>query len=408
MYQVTQSNSPNQVSSFLSNLFSKIPEFKQKNPENTSSYTDIKVIYRTQEEIEKIQSIRYPLLQHPTTGRRSAIGCLLKLIVGRELKLGNCITKQSTLAREIYGYGYDKLLNVRQIKRLIKKMGDLGLLSYKRSKSFRSAYRYESTSLGRDLYFYVIQNNEGQLRLKTIELSQESNVKKEEKVQMSPREVEKQVENTPESVGFELNVTSNMDIPDLRNIHMGNNTSERFTGKIDLSAKPIDLDEPPREILFAESWHISTGDADGFLSNLQLGRANYQNTESNPTHISNKKESMPENNTGLSRNVFIKICRNFSEEEQKAITTVLKELNCGDDIKINVINSVKNLVATILKAGNRVHSFELLAKSIVKNELKKAANKNLSTISVNNSCIKLNEGTLNAENTQRLGGKWIT
>jgi len=76
--------------------------------ENTSKKPSFSVSYRTQTQIDHIESLRYPLFQHPNTKRKSSAAALLRQIIWRHINLPNqCVTGQHTLGRKLRVYHYD-------------------------------------------------------------------------------------------------------------------------------------------------------------------------------------------------------------------------------------------------------------------------------------------------------------
>lgn len=232
MHQVAECNTSALISSYL--------------PQNSPNLPDIKVIYRTQEEVEHLETIRYAILQHKNSRRRLAAGILLKIIGGREMECewGACITRQSKFAQDMRGYGYDKDITTRQIKRVMASLVKHGLIRCERSDKFnyRSTYRCETTSLGRDAYFLYILNNEGPIQIKTLDLPTKSvdndcitqkNCGTE--IKMAPRNPLNLVKNESKSGQFQKNGTSNININIHKrniNINMGCSKIEQITNHI--------------------------------------------------------------------------------------------------------------------------------------------------------------------------------
>lgn len=232
MHQNQQSNPSAIISSYL--------------PQNTPNIPDIKVIYRTQEEIERLETIRYTILQHKKSRRRLAAGVLLKIIGWREMEgeRGECVTRQEKFGSELHQFGYDKNITARQIKRVMASLVKHGLIRCERSYkyNYRSVYRCETTSLGRDAYFLYIKNNEGPIQIKTLDLPTKSvdndcitqkNCGTE--IKMAPRNPLNLVKNESKSVQFQKNGTSNININIHKrniNINMGCSKIEQITNHI--------------------------------------------------------------------------------------------------------------------------------------------------------------------------------
>ena len=99
------------------------------------------------------------LFYNPKTKRAKPTRTLLKIIGGRIEKFGNCITKQVVFGYEMYNFGYGKVLEERQIRRITNKLFEAGLITYKRSSSKRSVYTYDLTDLGWSAYYHFAKNN---------------------------------------------------------------------------------------------------------------------------------------------------------------------------------------------------------------------------------------------------------
>jgi hypothetical protein len=231
-YQISQCNPSDLISSYL--------------PQNTSNLPDIIVRYRTKEQVDHLESIRYSILQHKKSRRRLAASILLKIIGGREMECewGACITRQEKFGSKMREFGYDKDLTARQIKRVMASLVKHGLIRCERSnlRNYRSTYRCETTSLGRDAFFYYIKNNEGPIQIKILDLPTKSvdndcithkNCGSE--IKMAPRNPLKLVKNCTKSVQFQKNGTSNININIYKrniNINMGCSKIEQITNHI--------------------------------------------------------------------------------------------------------------------------------------------------------------------------------
>jgi hypothetical protein len=162
---IPQINTPNQ----------KI--FNYRKPSDSKEASNVQVLTRTKEYMEEMFNIICPPLKHANSNRLKSSLFLLKIIIGRILNPkgnGNCITKQATFGGEMRQYGYSRDLGERQIKRLIKHIKDLGLISYKRSKGERSVYIYEPSQMAYDIYFYFIKNNKSYIKIECPDMPKQA------------------------------------------------------------------------------------------------------------------------------------------------------------------------------------------------------------------------------------------
>jgi hypothetical protein len=108
------------------------------------------------------------LSRHPRSGRANPLYFVFKLIAGRCIKFDACKTKQTTIGFELPDYGYDKILEERQVRRHIKKLESAGLIRYLRSNS--KIKEIKLTDDGIITYWYVVKGNSGKTR---VEISEE-------------------------------------------------------------------------------------------------------------------------------------------------------------------------------------------------------------------------------------------
>ena len=377
MYQTAQSNTTRTLSSYLPQINPSLVLDLPKSYEKRVIKQDIKVIYRTQEELDKLTKIRFNILQHPNTMRRLAPSCLLKLIAGRWIiNPSTCVIHQSRMMWEIKRYGYYKELSLRQIQRSLTILKENGCITYKKSNKKESVNRYQVTELGLELFYYVIENNESNIQYKTIDIPETISPQMEGKQKMSYALPQKQVEIAPESLGFEKNVIVNMDPirEDYNNIN--NNTRERFSfSKIDLNAKPIDLDHP--NVVLTQSneavnFESREPDENGHVSTIKLGR------------IINKNIPEKVNNTFLGENIRKEIHDNFDFNNAKILMRVLREAKCVQFVQNRIVWSIKKIVEINERDEIPITNFELLAKNVCKKVIKKYEEEYLSTESVDN------------------------
>lgn len=109
---------------------------------------------------KELESLRSALFNHKTSGRYLSTRILFKIIAGRYIKYGNCVTKQETLCIEMETFGYGKELHIRQVRKMCGKLRDAGLITYERSTKNRSSvYSYVVTELGLQCFDYFIRRN---------------------------------------------------------------------------------------------------------------------------------------------------------------------------------------------------------------------------------------------------------
>ncbi len=126
---------------------------------------------------KELESLRSALFNHKTSGRYLSTRILFKIIAGRYIKLGNCVTKQETLGIEMEAFGYGKQLKVWQVKKMCAKLREAGLITYERStKNRASVYSYTVTELGLQCFDYFIRRNVQ--KLSTVSVNKKHWVKK--------------------------------------------------------------------------------------------------------------------------------------------------------------------------------------------------------------------------------------
>lgn len=435
MYHNSQSNTTSRYFSSPSKINSNSVNNFDPPPELLSSIHEQIVIYRTQEQINKLQVILNSVLKHKNTGRRSAESYFLKMIIGRQQKLGHCIVRQSKIGADMFNYGYNKVLKEKQIGRIGKKVEEAGLLIRTRTKKTngqKAAYKYEATRLGLDLYYFYIMNNKSNIKIETLELPSSSVDNLGVKIKcpvlnekMSGGEPLK----TPMITGVvKKNVRSNMDIKKYKNININiirvgclgikiaplsdsyhktiplleekamSNTqveqpklrllvSDPFvstSGKIDYNAAPIDLDNPPTDVLLFNWDHNCTEENP---NTIRLGKVNYQNpertdqetkkvwkyeTQTNPKFIAKPSELV------LSSQVFFMISQSsLSQNEKTVLIEALKLMNSSDEIKIKILELLVIMVNNVNKSGKKVTNFNMMVKSKIKEVLMKEQQKTI-------------------------------
>jgi len=376
MYQSSQCNSFNQVSSYL--------------PENNSKNTDLKVIYRTQEYINTLEDIRYAVLQNRKTLRKSSASVLLKIISSRNEKFGNCITRQTVLADEMIKFGYHKRITEKQISRIANKLRDSGLITFIRTikkNGYKATYSYKLTELGREIYFYVIKNNESNLQIKVLESTTKSvdNCSPLNKLSeyLSKMSGPKPVQSLYKSMVENKNVRSNINIPYL-NLHTHTRWTQNKNSEvkvieeekkysfIDLKAEPIDIDEPPFEFLQKNNYPY----LESFQEEIKSGNIKICSF-SDPDHLTVKDmirikheeppvkmSSIPINKTKLSHEVYQFLWKNFNGIQFNIVCEILENTRASGAVKMNIIESLKQLVANLTKRNKPIRNFYGLAYSI--------------------------------------------
>lgn len=396
------------------------------------------------EKLNAIENIRFPLLQHPKSGRLSSSYFLLKIIIGRILKYDNCITKQTKLAYEIYNFGYNKTLTGRQIRTLCDGLREAGLITYKRSGKMRSVYSYQATELGIDVFHYFIQEKDKSVPKRIVdkmcEVQKQAKNKKTSGLEtvknpMITGHVEKNFRSNIHTRNKDINInnhtrwapvdkkTTAKPLFSFLNFNLEEKTMqpahlegiELFTeepkpnvlaprksaflptsipqsispsvpvglmsGKIDWNAKPIDLDAPPMDIL------LSSPDTQTRGTTIQFGKPNYRATESDKGWKSETqtKPSYAPRESQLSHNIhFIISQTEFSNSEKIALQNILREFDSTDDEKTKIIDGLMKMVHNVHKSGNVVTNFQMMAKSLVNSHIRSQRAKNLSTDSFDN------------------------
>lgn len=378
-------------------------------------------------QLNAIENIRFPLLQHPVSGRLTSAYYLLKIIAGRIDKCGNCITKQETFGYEMWTYGYKKLLTSRQIRTITEELKEAGLITYERSGKMRSVYSYKVTELGRNVFQFFIKEADKKVPPPPVGKMWET-----KKTPKNKKTSGLECSKTPMiSVPVEKNFRSNIHIRN-KDININNHTRwapvdkktsmqpissflnfnlERekmshtpaeepksshqplvppglVSGKIDWNAKPIDLDGPPMDIL------LSSPDTQTRGTTIQFGKPNYRapegshdkpdkketwksDTQTNPAYA--VKESI------LSSTIFFMISQtDFSNADKITLQNILRNFEADEAIKIKIINDMAERVSNVRKSGHVVTNFQLMARSLVNAEIRSQRTKKLSPISVGN------------------------
>jgi hypothetical protein len=366
-YQNSQSNTTTALSSYLAQISSNLVQSPPKSYKKPTLKPETRVIYRTQQELDNLTKVRFNILQHPKTLRRTASSCLLKLIVGRWLKDKNkCVIHQARMMWEIADYGYYKRLSLRQIQRALTILKSNGCITYKKSNKKESVNKYQVTELGLELFYYVINNNESEIQYKALDLEVEE--------KMSYANSQKQEETAPESFGFEKNVVVNMDLRNKNYNNINNNTRERFSfSKIDFNAEPIDLDHPP--IAFTQNneqvnFESREPDEDGMVSTIKLGR------------IINKK--ITEKVTYLSESIRKDIRENFEFIEARIIMRALRAIDCVQFVQNRIVWAIKKIVEKHQQDETPIASFEALVINVCNKVIKNYEEEQLSTGIVDN------------------------
>ncbi len=178
----------------------------------SNSISHIEFRYITNEHFDFLQELSTKFLFFASGDKKISFGAL-KLICSRDLKYGSCITKQQVMAKEVCNFGSSKVVGERQLRRILEKLREAGLITYERSGKKRSANRYEATALGRELYFLFIQDNRDyiqyKLSTKSVDKSVDNRLPVDKVIHKIPVS---SFQNCPNSVQFKLNVLSNMDI----------------------------------------------------------------------------------------------------------------------------------------------------------------------------------------------------
>ena len=375
----------------------------------------------TASQLNSVADIRFPLLQHPNSGRLSSAYFLFKMIAGRIEKFGNCITKQSRFAYDILNYGYNKLLTPRQIRRLSEELAEAGLIEFERSGKMRSVYSYQVTELGWDVFYLFVKNNDKSIPPPPVGKMWESkkppknkkmSALESPKSPMIPVPVEKNVRSNIHTRNKDININNHtrwapvdkkslvQPISSFVNFNMEREKMSQpiaeepkscpqpsvppgiMSGKIDWNAKPIDLDGPPMDIL------LSSSDTQTRGSTIQLGKPNYRasdapkenwksDTQTKPTY--SVKESV------LSSSIFFMISQTeFSNADKITLQNILRNFEADEAVKVKIINDMVERVTNVRKSGHVVTNFQLMAKSLVNSEIRSQRTKKLSPISVGN------------------------
>jgi hypothetical protein len=274
------------------------------------------------------------------------------------------------LGSELINFGYDKNIGPRQVKRLVREFEELGLIEKERSTShYMSVNRYVTTQFGVDVYNYIINNNLGLAKIRLLEARNDMQQK------------------APENIGLEKNVPKN--IPPLikeKDMDMGlsrrdntrwvNESSTQtnetvpdvpvvpWRSKLDLNAKPIDLDDPEWILSSREPDRNLYRHSDGTMGTIQLFRPGAV-PRAEPVR-SNVHQLQPRDKPELSAE---KLSKNFRGPELDMLNEILTFCNRDEAAKLCFVTSMVEVVVKIRSEGRKVMNFSSLARAISKKVL---------------------------------------
>ncbi len=312
------------------------------NSENTAKKPSFNVSYRTQEQLDHIESFRHPLLEHHRTRKKSSAFALLKLIAGRHLNgLWQCCkTSQITLGEELYNFEHNKSVGDRQIRRLLTTLKKEGLITYfNPSGKFKEVKIAAPTELGLDVYRYIILNNRSHVRLALLNRTPQKPINSIVLDELPKPQKE--------------NVRHYMDPYNIRShIHTLSDLVQRFDSgykKIDLSCPILSYDELQNEVLQVKRQIFQDKIA-----------CNAPEKQLNTVKI---------NYSCLPYSVFNMLHKNFHGEQADILCELLENTEASEGFKINFIESFKELLGIIAQSKKDVASFGGLAYSTLQKRL---------------------------------------
>ena len=423
LYQhIAKDNSPGKIFSY--------------SPSDSSPLPQQTVSYRSKEHMELMHGIINSEFKHKSSGKRKALHAFVKFVIGihQNLDKGSCIARHEKIGQNLIMSGYHRNLSKKQIGRLSKRSEELGLLTRVRTKQLNNfhdgAYRFEPTRLGLDIYYYHLERNKSHFLIRC----------EEEHVPVVDNVVIKAIHDlnkkkmssleTPVIIGDsgleKKNVLANIDLRNIRNIdihtrwstgdkspkkvssfikiplerkQMSNTPPEKppsptqplvlpgsKPGKIDYNAKPIDLDNPPRDILLS-SPHIQTREADGFVSTLTYGKVRTSSPPETSTWKPGEVSEPPSEprEPQLSSQVCFMVSQSgLLNSEKITLANYLKSFESEDGVKLKIIESLVEMVENKKKSGKQITNFPLMVRTLVSEQIKRQSPRYLSTFSVDN------------------------
>jgi hypothetical protein len=351
-----QVNLPNQVSSFIG--------------ENTSKKPSFNVSYRTQEQLDHIESFRHPLLEHHRTRKKSSVFALLKLICGRHLhgEWKMCKTNQINLGKSLPLFQHNKSVGERQVRRLLTTLSEKGLINYYSvNGKFKEVKVAVPTQLGMDVYRYIILSNRSNVRL--AKMNREPQKPINSIVLDEVPELKK--ENVRHDMGFCLKTLPDMD---MENTRMNEIKTQR---KIDLNAPPLSYEE-----LQGAHLHANVCPYPEKIEPKAANEPDVHWTEKLQEGM--RLSTIRKNDTMLPHAVFQMLDKNFRDEQADILCKLLLMTNECQATKISIIECVKAAMTRQYLKGEKVLNFEAFANSIMRRYLKRLYPTDLPTENVDN------------------------
>lgn len=446
MYHTPHCNTIRPISSFAPQInanivknFPKTPVIPEFRPKQTVSY-------RTQEYLDDLKLRLNSDLKHPTSGKRKALGCFIKFVIGthQEEEAGLCAARVSAIGCNMKNSGYEKDLSGRQIRRVSKEAELKGYITRTRTKQkngWLGFYKFEPTRLGLDMYYLYIMRNTSHFIIKAEEfplpsvdnLVVESQPTQEAK-KMAALETPVIIEvfdglkkngrtyNSKKNIRSQNNIirvdqlgitlqnqTPITPIPEPEEKIMLQSKAEipkrkpvdsdpqvKQSGMIDYNATAIDLDAPPADILLFNWDHTLTGDR---TNTVKLGKVNYKIPEGHfqekpaqqkPLEWQSETQTKPSYARSpklldSTKELFVAIATTpFHVDEQKIIINELVALKENDELKLKILDATVRMFETRKQTGHKKHNIPLILRDQINYAIKSQKDKILSTEIVDN------------------------